>query len=198
MALSRKFLSALGIEAEKIDEIITAHTESLSAIKEERDKFKADAEKLPGVEKELANATKELESFKSGDWEKKYNDVKSEYETFKSDTEKKAVQLAKENAYKQLLLDAGISDKRIATVLKVSDMGTVELDEEGKIKDADKLTENVKKEWADFIVTTHEEGANTPKPPANDGNGGNDQPSHAAQLAAKYRNEHYGIPTKED
>ena len=196
MALSRKFLSALGVEAEKIDEIITAHTESLSAIKEERDGYKAQAEKLADVEKALADATKELETFKTGDWEKKYNEIKSQYESYKSDTEKKAVQLAKENAYKQLLLDAGVSDKRIATVLKVSDMGTVELDEEGKIKDADKLTESVKKEWADFIVKKQEEGANTPNPPANDGNNGNDQPSHAAQLAAKYRNEHYGVPTE--
>ena len=53
MALTRKFLSALGIEADKVDEIISAHTETVEALKNERDTFKADAEKLTGVQKEL-------------------------------------------------------------------------------------------------------------------------------------------------
>jgi hypothetical protein len=53
MALTRKFLSALGIDADKVDEIINAHTETVDALKNERDKYKADAEKLPEVQKEL-------------------------------------------------------------------------------------------------------------------------------------------------
>ena len=53
MALTRKFLSALGIEADKVDEIINAHAETVNALKEERDNYKADAEKLPAVQKEL-------------------------------------------------------------------------------------------------------------------------------------------------
>ena len=50
MALTRKFLKALGIEDEKVDEIISAHTETVDALKAERDGYKADAEKLPGVQ----------------------------------------------------------------------------------------------------------------------------------------------------
>ena len=53
MALTRKFLSAMGIEDEKVDEIIGAHTETVNALKEQRDSYKADAEKLPAVQKEL-------------------------------------------------------------------------------------------------------------------------------------------------
>ena len=37
MALSRKFLAALDIPAEKIDEIIKAHSDTVEALKEERD-----------------------------------------------------------------------------------------------------------------------------------------------------------------
>ena len=44
MALTRKFLSALGIEEDKVDEIIKAHTETVDALKEQRDELKADAE----------------------------------------------------------------------------------------------------------------------------------------------------------
>lgn len=195
MALSRKMLAAMDIPAEKIDEIISAHTETVSAIKEERDALKADAAKVPDLEKQIESVSKELETYKSGDWENKYNTVNGEYTKYKADVEAKAVKSAKEAAYKQLLLDAGISDKRIASVLKVSDIDGVELDKDGKIKDADKITENVKSEWADFIITKREEGAKPATPPANNGEGGK-QPSRAAQMAAQYYAEHYG--TKEE
>ncbi len=195
MALSRKMLAAMDIPAEKIDEIISAHTETVSAIKEERDALKADAAKVPDLEKQIESVSKELETYKSGDWENKYNTVNGEYTKYKADVEAKAVKSAKESAYKQLLLDAGISDKRIASVLKVSDIDGVELDKDGKIKDADKITENVKSEWADFIITKREEGAKPATPPANNGEGGK-QPSRAAQMAAQYYAEHYG--TKEE
>lgn len=196
MALTRKMLSAMDIPAEKIDEIISAHTETVNAIKEERDQLKFDVENLKDLEKKFEKVNSELETLKSGDWEKKYTDLKSEYTSYKTDTETKAVKAAKESAYKQLLLDAGISDKRIASIMKVSDVDSVLLDSDGKIKDADKLTESVKTEWADFIVTKREEGAGVANPPANDGDGGK-QPSRATQMVAQYRNEHYGNP-KED
>lgn len=196
MALTRKMLSAMDIPAEKIDEIISAHTETVNAIKEERDQLKFDVENLKDLEKKFEKVNSELETLKSGDWENKYTTLKGEYDSYKTDTETKAVKAAKESAYKQLLLDAGISDKRIASIMKVSDVDAVSLDSDGKIKDADKLTESVKTEWADFIVTEGKKGAETPAPPASEGDGGK-QPSRAAQLAAKYRNEHYGDP-KED
>lgn len=196
MGLTRKMLAAMDIPAEKIDEIINAHTETLAAIKEERDNYKVSADKLPSVEKKLTEAEAALEKFKSGDWETKYNTIKGEFDSFKADAVAKETKAKKETAYKQLLLDAGISDKRVGAVLKVTSLDGIELDDSGKIKDADKLTEGVKKEWADFIVTQGEVGASVSRPPANDGNGGT-QPSRAAQLAAQYKAEHYGIQ-KED
>lgn len=205
MALTKKMLIAMDIPAEKIDEIMDSHLASVNALREERDALKSEAENLKSVEKQLEKANAELEEFRSGDWQSKYDklkgehdQLKSEYDTFKTDTEAKAVKTAKENAYKQLLIDAGVSDKRIASVMKVSGTAVdgITLDDEGKIKDADKLTESVKTEWADFIVTEGKQGAGVSRPPANDGDGGK-QPSVAAQMAAQYRNEHYGNP-KED
>jgi hypothetical protein len=51
MALTRKFLAAMGIEAEKVDEIIAAHTETVNALKEERDTAKAQAAKVDDLTK---------------------------------------------------------------------------------------------------------------------------------------------------
>lgn len=201
MALTRKMLAAMDIPAEKIDEIINAHTETVNALKEERDNAKSEVDELKKqagnveeVQKELDDTKKELEKIKESDWEKKYNDVKAEYDNFKKDTDAKATKAAKEKAYRKLLAEAGISDKRIDSVIKVSssNIDELKLDKDGNIEEADKITESVKKEWADFITTTGQRGAEVSNPPANNGNGNTGKISRAAELAAKFNSEHYG------
>ena len=165
MALTRKFLSALGIEAEKVDEIINAHTEVTDALKAERDQYKETAEKFPAVQAELASLKKAAEeSGGKNPFEVKYNALKEDYEKYKQEVTEKEIKANKNSAYRAILKTAGISDKRIDAVLRVSDVDAVELDENGKIKDSDKLLETVKKEWADFISTEQEVGAPTPTP----------------------------------
>lgn len=169
MALTRKMLAAMDIPSDKIDEIINAHTETVDAIKEERDKYKSDSSELAKTKNKLDEVKKELAAADSGNWEQKYNDLKTEYDDYKKDIDNKATRSAKEAAYKQLLKDAGVSEKRIATVLRVSDVDGLKLDKDGKVEDAASVKENIKKEWADFIVTKTETGASTPNPPANNG-----------------------------
>ena len=166
MALTRKFLSAMGIEEEKIDQIIDAHTETTNALKEQRDEYKEAAEKLPAVQKELDD----LKKASTGDdvYKTKYDALKKEYDDYKTEQEAKATKAAKVDAYKALLKEVGISEKRIDAVTKVADLNKIEL-EDGKIKDADKLKESVKAEWGDFIVTTETKGANTPNPKGSEG-----------------------------
>lgn len=48
--------------------------------------------------------------------------------------------------------------------MKVTDLSSVEL-EDGKIKNADDLKKSIKEEWADFVVTTKQKGADTKDPP---------------------------------
>lgn len=169
MALTRKMLKAMGIEDEKIDQIIEAHTETVDALKEQRDQYKTDAEKLPEVQKQLDTANEQLESTGKDSWKVKYDALKEDFDAYKADQTAKETRTAKESAYRELLKAAGIPEKRLAAVLKVSDVDTVELDKDGKIKDADKLTESIKSEWADFIPTTVEKGAPTPTPPSTTG-----------------------------
>ena len=172
MALTRKFLTALGVDEDKADEIIKAHTETVDALKEQAEVNKADAAEAEKLRSKVAELKKDLAEADKSDWEAKYNELKSEYDGYRSDVENKATRSAKEEAYKQLLIDAGVSEKRIATILKVSDIDGLELNKDGKIKTADKLTDSIKEEWADFIVVEQEKGADVAKPPANDGKGG--------------------------
>ena len=173
MAFTRRFLSALGIEAEKVDEIINAHIEVVDGLKEERDNFKKDAEKLADVQKQLDKANDKLAKNGEGETVAKedYDKLKQEYDDYKADITAKNTRTEKENAFRELLKSVGVSEKRFNAIIKVSDIDGLELDKDGKIKDADERTNNIKTEWADFIETTTTKGAKTANPPANNGKG---------------------------
>lgn len=203
MALTRKSLAAMGIEPEKIDQIVEEHSKTVSEIKEQKDalaeeleKIKKEAGNAAELQKELDKAKAEIDALDVEGLEKQLEDLKKEHADYVAKVEAKTTHDSKVEAYRNMLIEAGISEKRIASVLKVSDVDSIKLDKDGKIEDVDKLIEGVKSEWADFIVTEGKQGVDTPKPPANGGDGGN-KPSRAAQLVAQYRNEHYGNP-KED
>ena len=184
MALARKFLVALGIEPEKIDEIIDAHTETVNALKEERDKYKKDAEALPEVQKERDELKEAAEKNPDGIYKQQYEDLKTEYDKYKADVEAKAVKAQKTELYKKLLKDAKVSEKRIDSILR--------LDKDGNVKNADAVTKKITEEWADFVVKEEAQGAQTQTPPVNNGGKVSGTPSRAAELAAKYRANLYG------
>ena len=165
MAFTRKMLKAMGIEDEKIDEIIDAHREVVDALKEDRDKYKADAEKLEGVQKELDGIKKEVDSTDS--YKEKYEAEHKAFEDYKKGIDAEKLNASKAEAYKQLLKKAGVSEKRIDAIMKVTSVDDIELDDDGAIKDADELIKAIKDEWAEFIVTESQRGANTENPPAN-------------------------------
>lgn len=162
MALTRKFLAGKGLEADVIDEIISAHTETVNALKDERDSYKADAEKLPGIQSEL-DALKA--SSEKDPWKVKYDALKEDFDNYKTEQNAKATKAAKTDAYRAILKEAGIADKRIDAVLRVSDVDGLKLDKDGKIEEKAALLKSIKDEWAEFIVQESVQGARTATPP---------------------------------
>lgn len=169
----REILSAAGVDNEHmsdaVEKIIDGHLVSVNALREEIGTYKAEAEKLPALQKELEVARSDLAASKKDSWEVKYKAIKEDFETFKTQQAQKEDHTAKETAYRALLKAAGMSEKRIDSVLRVSDVDGVELTEKGEIKGADKLTASIKEEWADFIETIEVQGAVTPNPSVNTG-----------------------------
>lgn len=172
MALTRKMLKAMGIEEDKIEQIIEAHSETVDALKDERDDYKAKADTLPDVQKQLDEAKKALA--KHGDGEvvakSEYDKIKNEYDTYKSEQVAKETRAAKERAVREFYKSAvGISEKRLDAIMKVTKLDDFELDHDGKIKNADEHAKTAKEEWADFVDTYGEEGAGTARPPQRGG-----------------------------
>lgn len=163
MSLTRKFLSALGIDADKIDEIITAHSETVDGLKEQLKAAQDAAGKLPKVQEELDKLKEAAKN--SGDYDK----LAKEFEAFKAKTAEEKTAAAKKDALTKIAKDAGLSEAGIAKVLKYTDLATVELDEGGAVKDAKTLVKSIRDEWPEHIVTTRTEGAKIATPPVSDG-----------------------------
>ena len=167
MGFSRKMLKAMNIEEDKIEQIIDAHSETVDALKADRDAYKEDAAKLAAVQKELD----ELKAKGDDGYKAKYEAEKAAHDALKADIAAKETKKAKTDAYRELLKGANIDEKRIATILRAESptIDKIELDADGKIKNAEQYTESIKSDWADFIVTQSAKGANTATPPANGG-----------------------------
>lgn len=165
MAMTRKFLKAMGIEEEKIEQIIEAHTETVNALKEERDNYKKDATTLKDVQRELDD----LKAKGDDGWKEKHDKLKGEFDTYKKDVEEKETHSKKEAAYRAILKDANLSEKGIEKAIKYAEWDKIELEADGKLKGSSDHIKAAKEEWAEYVTTTTTTGAKTSTPPANNG-----------------------------
>lgn len=167
--LSRKFLSTLGIEEDKADAIIETYQSVLSEIKAERDKYKEEAESVPSLTKALEDLKAQTDNADTDSIKAELDSLKKEYEDYKASITAKETTARKSEAYRDLLRQAGVSEKRFDAIMRVTDLNSLELTEDGKVTDADSYLENIKADWSDFIQTSHTEGANIQTPPTNKG-----------------------------
>jgi hypothetical protein len=166
MALTRKLLKGMGLTEEQMDTIIEAHTDTVDGLKTQVATYKADAEKLPSVQKELDD----LKATGDGGYKEKYDKEHSAFETYKSEIAKKETKSAKESAVKAYYESKGITGNGLEIAMRGSnvEIEAVEL-EDGKIKDTAALDALVSGTFKGLVSTTTTTGANTAAPPANSG-----------------------------
>ena len=167
LALTRKLLEGMGIEDKAIESIIEAHSETVNGLKADRDKYKEQAAKVPDLQKQLEEA--QAASDGTDEWEQKYNDEHQAFEDFKAQIQTERADAEKAQAYRGMLMAAGIDPKRIDAIMRVTDLSEVEM-EDGKLKDQGKLEESAKEEWADFVLKQFTKGSNPATPPEPKGN----------------------------
>ena len=165
MALTRKLLKGMGLTDEQVDTIIEAHTDTVDGLKADMSKYKTDAEKLSGVQKEL----NDLKAKGDDGWKEKHDKLKGEFDTYKKDVEAKETRSKKEAAYRAILKDANLSEKGIEKAIKYAEWDKIELEADGKLKGASDHIKSAKEEWAEYVTTTTTTGAKTSTPPANTG-----------------------------
>ena len=194
MALTRAMLKGMGLTEEQVSAIIEEHTNVTSALKEQIKEYKADAEKLPGVQKELDDLKNDTSA---SDWEKKYNDEHTAFEAYKKDISDKENSEKIRSAYKKLLAECNVGDKHIDSIIRVTDFSGMKLDKDGSLEGVDGLKEKIGSDWSGFISTKETRGADVDNPPGDGGNPDTKKTGRAAELAAKYHDNLYG-KVKED
>lgn len=200
MALTRKFLKAMGIEDEKIDQIIEAHTETVDGLKESLEQAQTDAKALPGVQKELDTVKADLDAAKKDGWKDKHDTLKKEFEDYKAGITAKEAKAAKETAVRAYYEGKGITGKALDIAIRGSgaEIESVELGEDGKIKDYKALEALVAGTFSGLVGQTHDQGADTHTPPTNGSGDDKNKPNtRAAQMYAAYHANLYGETKKE-
>lgn len=168
MALTRKLLKGMGLTDEQVDTIIEAHTDTVDGLKADVSKYKADAEKLPSVQKQLDG----LKAAGDGGYKEKYEKEHSAFEAFKTDITAKESKAAKEKAVRAYFESKNITGANLELAMRGcgEEMAALELDGE-KIKDTKSLDALVDGTYKGLVSTTQTKGANPATPPANTGGG---------------------------
>ena len=167
-SIIKKYTSEDGsIPSDAVAKLAQAVSSSVGREFVEKERYSKKLEEIEALKTEKQTA--EDSATTAEKWKTKYQALKDDFEAYKGEQTKKETRNAKEKAYRELLRQAGVSEKRLDAVLRVSDVDSVEIDEKGAIKGADKITESIKSEWADFIQTTTIQGAQTAAPPVNSG-----------------------------
>lgn len=166
MALTRKLLKGMGLTDEQVDTIIEAHTDTVDGLKSDISKYKVDAEKLPGVQKQLDD----LKAAGDGGYKEKYEKEHKAFEDYKSDITAKESKAAKEKAVRAYFEGKNITGANLDLAMRGcgEEMAALELDGD-KIKDTKSLDALVEGAYKGLVSTTQTKGANPANPPANAG-----------------------------
>ena len=162
MSLTRKLLKGMGLTDEQVDTIIEAHTDTVDGLKEQVKTYKADAEKLPNVQKELDD----LKAAGDGGWEEKAKDFEKKYNDLVAENKNKETKAAKESAAKAFFESKGITGNSLEIAMRGSstEIAALELDGE-EIKDSSALDALVNGTFKALVSTTTTKGANISNPP---------------------------------
>ena len=131
MALTRAFLKGMNLTEEQVGAIVEAHTDTVNALKSERDAFKAEAEKVPELQRQIES----LQEQDIDDWQGKYEQEHKDFEQYKKDMVAKEEAAKVEVAYRKLLADNHVGETHIDSIIGVTDLKSMAIGEDGKIVD---------------------------------------------------------------
>lgn len=180
MAFTRKFLAALGIESDKVDEIMAAHVEVTDALKAQISDSKDEADKLSKAQAELdkLKASHKDTVDKLSTAEKERDEIKSKYDAATADLDKiKADNAERESterskkALSDYLKEQKYSDTAIKLINRNGFHKSVEFDEAGKPKNLESVLKTIQadEDFAGFTPKASTENHTPANPPANTG-----------------------------
>ena len=146
--------------------LVALHLGVVDPLKDDLTKYKADAEKLPGVQKELDD----LKAAGDGGYKEKYEKEHSAFESFKADITAKESKAAKEKAVRAYFESKNITGSNLDLAMRGcgEEMAALVMDGD-KIKDTTSLDALIDGAYKSLVYTEHTQGANPATPPTNSG-----------------------------
>ena len=132
--------------------LVALHLGVVDPLKDDLTKYKADAEKLPSVQKELDN----LKAAGDGGYKEKYEKEHSDFEAYKSGVTAKESKAAKEKAVRAYFESKNITGANLDLAMRGcgEEMAALELDGE-KIKDTKSLDALVDGTYKGLVSKSH-------------------------------------------
>jgi len=145
--------------------LVTLHRGVVDPMKDDLDsatreaaRYKTEAEKVPGLQKEL-------ETLKGDDWKDKYEKEHQSFEDYKQKIAQDAETAKVKAAYRKLLVEERISDKTLDAVMNATDYSKMKLKDDGTLDGLDDLKKDIQDRWGGFRVTTRQRGERVDNPP---------------------------------
>jgi chromosome segregation ATPase len=160
--MKRSFLTALGLDKEIIDQIMSEHETTIKTIKER-------------AKEEYESKISQLNN-NDGEWKTKYDSLKSAYdadmaskdkalEEYKASVESDKEKANKQSALRSKLESEGANPKLVKLLEKEFDVDNIELDG-SDVKDWESVFTPIKEQYSDLFGTAKETGTTTANPPA--------------------------------
>jgi len=164
---AKAILTSHGIDEEAADKIAKAINKVVGDEFVTKDRYKDKLTEIATLQTDLKTAEDALSTAET--WKSKYNDEVTAHNATRDGyaAEKDAADI--DGKVTAALKAAGMNEKAIPKALKLYDRTIVEKDNDGNIKNTDKVLAHFKGEWGDFFGETQTKGAevgNSPgKPP---------------------------------
>lgn len=146
--------------------LVALHLGVVDPLKDQLQAYKADAEKLQAVQKELDNL-----KAGDGDYKAKYEAEAKAFKEYKRQVEAEKTAARDDADVLDICKEAGIvRESSLRLVVKAFDRSKIERDKDGNITNRAKLVEEVKTDCADFVGIHGNQGTPPTTPPTG-GNG---------------------------
>lgn len=157
--------------------------DDLDSAKRDATKYKTEAEKVPGLQRDLDEAKK------GEDWKAKFEKAEKDLKDYKDQVARDAETAKVKAAYKKLLTDERISEKTLDSILAATDYSGMKLKEDGTLDKIEDLKKDIDSKWGGFKVIQRQRGEKVDTPPAG-APGGSD--SSIRELTAKWHAQRFG------
>ncbi len=198
MAFKRQEIREILGEAytdEIADKLVSLHRgvvdplkDDLDAAKRDATKYKAEADKVPGLQKDLDEAKK------GEDWKDKYEKEHQSFEDYKTKIARDAETAKVQAAYKKLLIEEKISEKTLDAVMAATDYSGMKLKDDGTLDGVEDLKKAIDTKWGSFKVSQRQRGEQVGNPPAG-APGGSD--GSVREYVRKMHEARYGAPPQQ-